>query len=69
MPRLMFVLLTTLAIVVGGFVSGASALTEQEELVEKARFVVLKLRDNPEHPDLRQTLAEAKGVLIVPRLI
>ncbi len=69
MPRLMFVLLTTLAIVVGGFVSGASALTEQEELVEKARFVVLKLRDHPEHPDLRQTLAEAKGVLIVPRLI
>ncbi len=69
MPRLPFVLLTALTILVGGFLSDARALTEQEELVEKARFVVLKLRNHPDYPDLRQTLAEAKGVLIVPRLI
>ena len=69
MPRLPIVLLTALTILVGGFLSDARALTEQEELVEKARFVVLKLRNHPDHPDLRQTLAEAKGVFIVPRLI
>lgn len=69
MPRLMFVLLTALTMFVGGLVSGANALTDQEELVEKARFVVLKMRNHPDHPDLRETLAAAKGVLIVPRLI
>ncbi len=69
MPRLMIVLLTTLAIFVGVFTTGARALTDQEELVEKARFVVLKLRNHPDHPSLPATLAAAKAVLIVPRLI
>jgi lipid-binding SYLF domain-containing protein len=69
MPRLIFVLLSALAIVVGGLTSSANALTEQEELIEKARFAVLKLTSHPEHPTLPETLARAKGVFIVPRLI
>ena len=69
MPRLIVVLLAACAVLVGVLADSARALTEQEELIEKARFVALKLRNHPDHPKLPQRLSEARAVLIVPRLI
>jgi len=47
----------------------ALALSEPEELVEKARISLLKLKDHPDLPELKNYLAAAKGVFIVPSLV
>lgn len=66
-------LLAALALVAVALVAAAPrpahALTEPEEMVEKARISLLKLKDHPDLPELKNYLAAAKGVFIVPALI
>lgn len=47
----------------------AQALSDPEDLVERARLSLLRLVDHPDVPELKNYLAEAKGVLIVPALV
>jgi lipid-binding SYLF domain-containing protein len=47
----------------------ANAQNKEQELVDKARAAVEKLRKDPDIGSLNQTLAQAKGVLVIPSLI
>lgn len=47
----------------------AAALSDAEELVERARLSLLRLTGNPEGLELNNYLGRAQGVLIVPALI
>lgn len=47
----------------------ALAQQEQQDLVEKARIALTTLRNDPDHPNLKSTLARAKAVLIIPSLL
>ena len=49
--------------------SVALAATPQQELVDKAALTAEKMIKDPELPSLRETLRQAKAVLIVPSLI
>jgi lipid-binding SYLF domain-containing protein len=60
----------TLAIVaVLVFAAPALAQEEQQALVDKARISLNALRNDPDHPNLKATLARAKAVLIIPSLL
>ncbi|NNG03661.1 MAG: lipid-binding SYLF domain-containing protein [Inquilinus sp.] len=63
--------ITSIAAVAAAIVlaTPAQALTDQEELVEKARITVQALLADPNYPALRGLLEEAEGVLIVPELV
>ena len=47
----------------------AAALSDPEELVERARLSLLRLTGNPDGRDLNDYLSRAQGVMIVPALI
>lgn len=47
----------------------ARAESDQQALVDKAALTAERMLDDPERPTLRQYMARAKGVLIVPSLI
>lgn len=47
----------------------AAAANAAEELVDTARYSVETLISDPEFPDLKRYIANAKGVLIIPQLI
>jgi lipid-binding SYLF domain-containing protein len=62
----------TLALVLTAvaFAAGpAQALTEQQELIDKAALTVKKLRGDPEFPDLTTALDKAKAVLVFPDVL
>ena len=74
LPRRMFLRSTTLAaasLALGGTLVGrpAFALTPPEDMVERARLTVLRLKGHPDLPELEGYLNDAKGVLIVPSLV
>lgn len=47
----------------------AHALTPPEDMVERARLTLLRLRQHPDLPELDRYMAGAKGIFIVPSLI
>lgn len=51
------------------FAAPALAQEEQQALVDKARISLNALRNDPDHPNLKTTLARAKAVLIIPSLL
>lgn len=46
-----------------------AASTEQQQLVDKAKLTVEAFATDPQQQDVRQWLAKAKGVFIVPQLL
>ena len=52
-----------------GATTPALALTDQEELVERARVTIQSLLADPDYGPLRGALEDAKAVLIVPELV
>lgn len=47
----------------------AHALTPPEDMVERARVTLLRLKEHPDLPELERYMAGAKGIFIVPALI
>lgn len=47
----------------------AGAATKGEELVEESRFSLERMLADPDMPELKQFLAKARGVLIIPELV
>jgi lipid-binding SYLF domain-containing protein len=47
----------------------AAAQKAEQEIVDKSRMTIEKLRGDPDHPSLNPTLAKAKAVLIIPSLL
>jgi lipid-binding SYLF domain-containing protein len=65
-PRLQHILVVAVALL-----SAAPVLAQQEQqdLVDKARIALNALRNDADHPNLKNTLARAKAVLIIPSLL
>lgn len=47
----------------------AYAVSEEQEIVEKARFVAERMLDDPDYRLMRDLMKDAKGVLIIPSLL
>lgn len=47
----------------------AAAVTDQQELVERARLTIEKMLENPEYQTLRGWLKRARGVIVFPDLL
>ena len=66
----MKILATFLFVAVMTVVTPAAAVTEQEELVEKARLTLEKLAAHEEFgTKIHSFLSQAKGVLVIPSLL
>lgn len=68
-PRRLIVPLVMLLMLAVADSRPAAALTDPEELVERARLSLLRLTGNPDGRHLNDYLSRAQGVLIVPALI
>src|SRR3989304_1715097 len=54
---------------VGGAATPAAALSDEQEVVDKARITATKLLSNPDFGSLPGKLKDAKAVIIIPSLI
>ena len=68
-PQQMIVALGAALLIATMVVSSARAESDQQALVDKAALTVEQMLANPEHQTLRDNIARAKGVLVVPSLI
>ncbi len=57
------------AAVVLGTARPASAISEEQEIIEKARFVTERMLGDPDFGTMHRLLKDAKGVLIIPSLL
>ncbi len=61
-------LLMAAAVVIGA-ARPASAISEEQEIIEKARFVTERMLGDPDFGTMHRLLKDAKGVLIIPSLL
>lgn len=59
----------TVAVLVLGAARPAAAVSEEQELVEKARFTLERMLADPDYGTMRTLMTDAKGVLIIPSLL
>ena len=55
--------------VTAGAAAPASAISDQQQLVERARLTILSFLDDPDYPQLRINIENAAAVVIVPALV
>ena len=70
MPRRSFLVSSGLAVASIALAGRAArALTPPEDMVERARVTVLRLKNDPQFPQIGRYMGEAKGIFIVPSLL
>ena len=59
----------TVAVLVLGAARPAAAVSEEQEIVEKARFTAERMFNDPDFGTMTDLMKDAKGILIVPSLL